>query len=118
MSVVSNSGGNVAHQIADLGLSSYFDEVFDSHPLGVEKPDPRIFQLVLANLGLRPAECLFVGDVFMVDVIGANAAGIAAIHLDPLDLYAGWPGIHTRDLQSFADALTSGKLDPHSLALK
>jgi HAD superfamily hydrolase (TIGR01549 family) len=110
MSVVSNSDGNVAHQMADLGLSRYFDEVFDSHLLGVEKPDPRIFQLVLAKLGLHPTDCLFIGDVFMVDVIGANAAGIAAVHLDPLELYGGWPGIHTKDLQTFADALASGNL--------
>src|SRR5271167_5156441 len=34
-----------------------------------------------------------------------------AVHLDPLGLYAGWPGVHTRDLTSFADMLTGGALD-------
>jgi HAD superfamily hydrolase (TIGR01509 family) len=111
MSVVSNSDGNVAHQIADLGLAPYFDEVFDSHWIGAEKPDPRIFRQALERLDLGAPECLFVGDLVMVDVVGANRVGIAAVHLDPLGLYGGWPGFHTKDLETFAEALQSGALD-------
>jgi putative hydrolase of the HAD superfamily len=111
MSVVSNSDGSAARQMADLSLSSFFDTVFDSHVLGVAKPDPRIFEIVLSDLGLTPNDCLFVGDVFMVDVLGANAAGIPGIHLDPLGLCAGWPGMRARDLNAFAELLGSGRLD-------
>jgi len=112
MSVVSNSDGSVAHQVADLGLARYLDVVFDSQVLGVEKPDPRFFHLVLEQLGVGAADCLLVGDVFMIDVVGANAVGVPAAHIDPLGLYAGWPGVHTRDLRTFAEALITGELDP------
>lgn len=120
MSVVSNSDGSVSNQVADLGLARYFDVVFDSYELGVEKPDPRFFYLVLKQLGVGPTDCLLVGDVFMVDVLGANAVGIPAAHIDPLDLYAGWPGVHIRDLRTFAEAIITGKivpLDPRLLAM-
>ena len=121
MSVVSNSDGSVADQIVDLSLAGYFELVFDSHVLGVEKPDPRFFHRVLERLGVGAMDCLLVGDVFMIDVLGANAAGIPAAHIDPLGLYAGWPGVHTRDLGTFAEALITGELaplDPRLLAMR
>jgi putative hydrolase of the HAD superfamily len=111
MAVVSNSDGTVARQMEDLSLSHYFDAVFDSHLLGVAKPDPRIFRIALSELGLEPSDCLFVGDLFMIDVLGANAAGIPAVHLDPLESCADWPGIRAKDLRTLADLLVAGRFD-------
>jgi HAD superfamily hydrolase (TIGR01509 family) len=105
MSVVSNSDGTVRQQMIDLDLARYFEGVFDSRELGFEKPDPRIFHAVLEAQKLHPDECLYVGDVMMIDVVGANAAGIAGVHLDPFGLYAGWPGIHFANLDALTDAL-------------
>jgi putative hydrolase of the HAD superfamily len=110
IAVVSNSDGTVRRQLVDLGLSTFLDATYDSHELGIEKPDPAIFHAVLADRGLDPGACLYVGDVFGVDVRGANAAGIAAIHLDPLGIYGDWPGLHVLDLQAVADVLIEGWL--------
>jgi epoxide hydrolase-like predicted phosphatase len=60
----------------------HFDEITDllvySHEVGIAKPDPRIYQLACARLGVRPGETVFVDDnQLMVD--GARAAGIQAI---------------------------------------
>jgi HAD superfamily hydrolase (TIGR01509 family) len=111
MAVVSNSDGTVARQMEDLSLSHYFDAVFDSHLLGVAKPDPRIFRIALTELGLEPDDCLFVGDLFMIDVLGANAAGIPAVHLDPLESCADWPGVRAKDLRTLAGILVAGQID-------
>ncbi len=92
ISVISNADGRVEMELGKAGLLPYFQKVFDSHLVGYAKPDVRLFQHALTTLGLRPAECLFVGDLFYVDVLGANRAGMAAIHLDPDGLYAGWAG--------------------------
>jgi HAD superfamily hydrolase (TIGR01662 family) len=94
MSIVSNADGRVEMELGRAGLRPYFEKVFDSHLVGYTKPDVRLFQHALTTLGLRPAECLFVGDLFYVDVLGANRAGMAAIHLDPYGLYDGWAGYH------------------------
>ena len=112
LACVSNSDGRAEDHLVDAGVRDGIEFVVDSFLVGIEKPDPRIFRIALDRLGLRPTDCLYVGDVFMVDVVGANAAGIAALHLDPVGLYAGWPGVHTRDLETFADALLAGELDP------
>ena len=92
ISIISNATGRVERGLVDAGLRRYFDRVFDSHLVGYSKPDVRLFQHALIALGLQPAECLFVGDLYYVDVLGANRTGIAAVHLDPYGLYDGWAG--------------------------
>jgi HAD superfamily hydrolase (TIGR01509 family) len=83
LGVVSNSEGRVEQALEAAGLRQYFDVVIDSALVGIEKPDPRIFQAALQALGVEPEEALFVGDLYEVDVVGARAAGIEAILLGP-----------------------------------
>lgn len=98
MSVLSNSDGRTEEIFCDLGLSHYFEFIFDSHRLKVEKPDPKIFMKVMEQLELSPKEMLFIGDIYTVDVLGANQANIGSIHLDPLGLYTNLPGVHLPDI--------------------
>ena len=81
--VISNSNGSVASILESLGLARHLDFVIDSHLVGVEKPDPRIFEMALARAGVRPAEAVYVGDLYAVDVLGARGAGMEAILIDP-----------------------------------
>ena len=111
ISVISNADGRVRQQLEELGLIQYVEEVFDSHIVGYEKPDARLFQHALNTLGLQRAQCLYVGDVYHIDVLGANRAGIAAVHLDACELYRNWPGCHIRDIAALPDLLTSSGLD-------
>jgi HAD superfamily hydrolase (TIGR01509 family) len=111
MAVISNSDGTVRRQMQELQLLPHFEAVFDSEELGVSKPDPHFFQAVLSELRVDASECVCVGDVMMVDVVGANAAGIRAIHLDPLGLYGDWPGMHAKSLEAVAADLAADTLD-------
>jgi HAD superfamily hydrolase (TIGR01509 family) len=81
LGIVSNSDGRVEQALQAAGLRDYFDVVIDSSLVGIEKPDPRIFQAALEALGVRPEEALYVGDLYEVDVVGARAAGIEAVLL-------------------------------------
>ena len=83
LGVVSNSDGRVAEALEAAGLRGYFDVVVDSALVGVEKPDPAIFRAALDVLDVPPAEALYLGDLYDVDVLGANAAGIPAVLLVP-----------------------------------
>jgi putative hydrolase of the HAD superfamily len=51
--------------------------------VGREKPDPAIFEHALAVAGVEREACLHVGDLLSADVLGARAAGIEAVLLDP-----------------------------------
>ncbi len=108
MSVISNADGRVEHDLADLGLIQHFEAVFDSHIVGHAKPDPRFFEYAMTRLGLQPTQCLYVGDVYFIDILGANRAGIAAVHLDPYGLYDGWPGVHIPSVAALPDFLAQG----------
>lgn len=83
LGVVSNSDGRVDQALAAAGLRAYFDVVVDSELAGVEKPDPRIFAIALEALGVAPGEALYIGDIYEVDVVGAQAAGLTAALVDP-----------------------------------
>jgi putative hydrolase of the HAD superfamily len=98
MGVVSNANGTVRAKLARVGLAGYFELVVDSHEEGIEKPDPRIFALALARMGVPAAEAAYVGDLYHVDVVGAAAAGLSAFLLDPFDLYRDSPVSRLRSL--------------------
>jgi len=114
MSVISNADGRVREQLEYLRLADHFEEIFDSHAVGYAKPDSRLFEHALTKLELPPAECLYVGDVYFIDVLGANRVGIAAVHLDPYGLYGGWEGCHIPTIAELPDFLASGDLNLQS----
>jgi putative hydrolase of the HAD superfamily len=87
LGVVSNADGRVAGALAREGLHDRFAAIVDSHVVGVEKPDPRIFEIALEACGARPERALYVGDIYEIDVRGARAAGMDALLLDPLGDY-------------------------------
>jgi putative hydrolase of the HAD superfamily len=81
--VISNSNGSVRSILESLGLAGHLDFVVDSAEVGVEKPDPRIFELALAQGRVAPGEAVYIGDLYSIDVRGARAAGMRAVLLDP-----------------------------------
>ena len=81
MSVISNSDGRVNTILSDVNLLDHFEAVFDSHVLSIEKPDPRIFQIALDSLGLKSSEAIYIGDVYYIDVLGANRVGLGAVQI-------------------------------------
>ncbi len=86
--VVSNANGRLRHLFDRLDLTQWFDAVLDSHEWGVEKPDPRLFHLALAESGAVAERTVHVGDLYHVDVAGARQAGLAgAVLYDVADLY-------------------------------
>ena len=54
-----------------------------SEAVGSHKPDRRIFEVALRRADVAPGSALFVGDNLKNDIAGAEAAGIAAILIDP-----------------------------------
>jgi putative hydrolase of the HAD superfamily len=84
LGVISNADGRVEGLIEGAGIRDRFEFVMDSHLEGIEKPDPEIFLRGAARMGVDPSECLYVGDLYPVDVLGAQTAGMQAVLLDPM----------------------------------
>lgn len=89
LGVVSNADGRVEDLIETVGLRHHFEFVLDSGAVGVEKPDPAIFRMAVDRLGLEPRQCLYVGDLYPVDVVGARNAGLRAVLVDPFGRMEG-----------------------------
>jgi putative hydrolase of the HAD superfamily len=81
--VISNSNGSVSSILEETGLAAHLDFILDSAVVGVEKPDPRIFQMALERARVEPRGAVYIGDLYSVDVLGARGAGLDAILLDP-----------------------------------
>jgi putative hydrolase of the HAD superfamily len=99
LGVVSNSDGRITAILQKCGIAELFDTVIDSHDVGVEKPDPRIFFLALERLNTRPDQAVYVGDIYGVDVVGSERAGLQALLLDPLGGYGEVPCRKIRHLR-------------------
>ncbi len=88
LAIVSNSLGHVEEGLRGIcqvgeGPGAVVDALIDSFHVGVEKPDPRIFQIALTAIGGEAQDAVHVGDTIAYDVRGARAAGIRAFHFDP-----------------------------------
>lgn len=86
LGVVSNSDGRIESAFEQAGIATYFDFFVDSFNVGVEKPDPRIFQLATVRASVDPEQAAYVGDLYWVDVVGARNAGLVPILYDPFGL--------------------------------
>ncbi len=64
---------------AERPLESWFDVTIVSCEVGVAKPDPRIYLICIARLGVDPQECLFVDDR-EENVEAAARLGIRTLH--------------------------------------
>ncbi len=111
LAVVSNAWGTMAQWLEQHGVCSVTDDelplvgaVIDSHVVGIEKPDPRIFQLALDALGVASERSVYVGDTVRFDVKGALAAGLQPVHVDPYGFCDG-PHSHIASLTELTDWL-------------
>ena len=49
-----------------------------------KKPLPAGYRAAAATLGLRPEQCVVIGDQIFTDIVGANLAGMPSILLEPI----------------------------------
>lgn len=65
-----------------VGLRKYFDAVIISEETGTAKPDPEIFLMICRRIVTAPENCVYIGDSFENDIIGASSAGMKAVFYD------------------------------------
>jgi len=113
--IVSNSNGTMERLLASHGICSADGSpgadlpraaiVIDSHVVGVEKPEPAIFDFALEALGVPADRCVYVGDTVHFDVRGARAAGLHPLHIDPYSFCGETDHPHAGSLTAVVELL-------------
>lgn len=75
--MLSNSWGDATHYDRPL-LEELFDGWVISSEVGLRKPDPAIYELAAARIGLEPDECVYVDDL-PGNLKPARALGMATV---------------------------------------
>jgi putative hydrolase of the HAD superfamily len=73
-------------KVAGSNLAPYFKNVIISELVGVNKPDPAIFQHAIELAGATINESVMIGDSIEADIRGAMGVGMDAIYFNPLKL--------------------------------
>ena len=83
--------------------------VVSSEALRCYKPDRRLFDAAVSQLGVQPSECAYVGDRQFEDVMGSRTVGMTAIWINraghPADPDLPTPDAEIRDLLELPDVL-------------
>ncbi len=79
VALLSNGTTRLRRDLVVLDLLDEFDVVFNTAEIGTAKPDVRVFEYVIADLGTVAARTAFVDDLEQ-NVDGATSAGLTAHH--------------------------------------
>lgn len=80
MAILSNGQSKSQHDKIDyMNINEFFDEIVVSGDIGINKPNKEIFEIMADRLGVKPEECMFVGDVFSSDILGAIRANMLPV---------------------------------------
>ena len=88
--VVSNMNSTAQRLCDDMGLTGHVDFAVTSGEIGVEKPDPQIFEAALIKADVSAEESAFIGDQLESDIFGAEQAGIRPILIDRYNGHSGY----------------------------
>jgi putative hydrolase of the HAD superfamily len=81
IALVSDCTHDLSDQWDELELAPFFDATVFSCREGTRKPDERLFLAAAERLGVRPEECLYVGDGGGDEMAGSSAVGMHAVLL-------------------------------------
>ena len=70
-------------RIKNSQISKFISEIIVSEEVGVNKPNPQIFNVLLNKLNLQPSQVIMIGDSLEKDIKGAENANIKTIWYNP-----------------------------------
>ncbi|MDF1800344.1 MAG: HAD-IA family hydrolase [Planctomycetota bacterium] len=70
-----------AEKLVRLGVVPYLEPkaIFISEDIGINKPNPKLYQRALAKLGLQPSEAMYIGDSPAHDVAPTRSIGMVSV---------------------------------------
>jgi putative hydrolase of the HAD superfamily len=105
LGVISNFEAWLETLLGELGVAGSFAVLVISGVEGMEKPDPRIFELAMSRAGVAPGDCAYVGDNPEFDVDPALAVGMFPVLIDRRDRFPDAPGARIASLDELPEVL-------------
>jgi putative hydrolase of the HAD superfamily len=105
LGLISNFEAWLDELLADLGVRERFSVRVISGIEGIEKPDPRIYELALSRAALPASDVAYVGDLPEFDVDPPAELGMHPILLDRRERFADHAGARITDLGELLGAL-------------
>lgn len=99
LGLMSDCSPEVPRLWEETSLFGFFDAAAFSPLLGIRKPDPRMYEALCEALGVRPAQCVYVGDGGNNELSGAERFGMTAILVQPED--GGNPDPYTTEARTW-----------------
>ncbi len=107
LGILSNYSNNLENVLHQVGIHRYFRFFIVSAVAGVEKPDPRIFDLAIHTANRPREEIVYIGDSIFHDIEGARRAGINAILVDRLNRHPDFDGCRICNLKELFNGGTT-----------
>jgi len=80
LAILSNGQSASQHnKIDQVNINEYFDYILVSGDIGINKPDKRIYEYVADKLDVKCDECIFVGDTYSTDILGAIRSNMVPV---------------------------------------
>jgi putative hydrolase of the HAD superfamily len=79
LGIIANQIGGLSHRLQKFGILQYFDLLVSSSEVGFAKPDERIFLKAVSLAGVRPEDCLMIGDRLENDIFPAKKIGMKTL---------------------------------------
>jgi putative hydrolase of the HAD superfamily len=108
LGVVSNFEEWLERLLERLGVGEFFGVRVISGVEGLEKPDPRIFELAMERAGVGPADSVYVGDNPEFDVDPALALGMFPVLIDRRGRYPDATGARITSMADLPAVLGVG----------
>jgi len=87
LGVISNWDPSAKPILSNLGLLHHFEIAVISCEVGVSKPDERIFRIALEKANIGSERCLYVGDNYYDDSVGASSVGMRSLIVNRFDSF-------------------------------
>jgi putative hydrolase of the HAD superfamily len=92
LGLVSNCTAETPELWKRTPLAQRFEAVAFSCELGVAKPDPAIYLAACSFLGVKPKDCLYVGDGADNELVGADGLGMSVVRTEEyVSAQETWP---------------------------
>ena len=105
LGIVSNFEAWLDDLLVDLDVRELFDVRVISGIEGIEKPDPRIYELALSRASVEANEVVYVGDIPEFDVDPPAALGMFPVLIDRRQRHADHVGARITDLADLPGVL-------------
>ncbi|MFX0114994.1 MAG: HAD family hydrolase [Candidatus Hodarchaeota archaeon] len=81
LGVISNTSVDLKPWLKKDHIYPYLSVILQSYEFGRAKPDQSIFHQACAELALEPHQCIYVGNHYRIDIVGAYRAGLVPIFI-------------------------------------